>query len=437
METWRNSQQTGHQFTIECRIRNGKTGEYRWFLNRAQGLKDDNGIIEKWFGTATDIDDKKKTEEEQQRLRLQLEAEQARLQEVFNQMPGGVVIAEAPSGKIFMGNKQVEDILGHAMLPSSSVDDYGAWVGFHLDSGEQVKSEEWPLARAIAHGEVVREEDYEYLRGDGKRIVIRLNAAPIRDNRNAIIAGVVTIIDVTEQRALEQRKDEFISIASHELKTPISTVKALTQLLKRILERQGLTEHAASLSKIETNVNKLTRLTNDLLDVSKMQAGRLYYVQEPIAIQMLLQEAVETAQHTSATHTITLQGTTKRSVIGDSDRLMQVFMNLLSNAIKYSPQADKVEVFVEETEDNVHMHVRDYGLGIAKEHQEKIFDRFYRVDDENRTSIQGLGMGLYIACEIVKRHGGDISVSSEEGISTTFSVVLPLAIESVIEGRSV
>ncbi len=427
MAAWRSSQQTGHQFTIECRIRNGKTGEYRWFLNRAQGLKDDDGIIEKWFGTATDIDDQKRAEEEQQRLRLQLKSEQARLQEVFNQMPGGVVIAEAPSGKILMGNKQVEDILGHTMLPSSSVDDYGAWVGFHLDSSEQVKSEEWPLARAIAHGEVVREEDYEYLRGDGKRIIIRLNAAPIRDHRNTIIAGVVTIIDVTEQRALEQRKDEFISIASHELKTPITTVKALTQLLKRKLEKQGLTEHAASLSKIETNVNKLTRLTNDLLDVSKMQAGRLYYVQEPVAIQILLQEAVETAQQTSATHTISLQGTTQRSIIGDSDRLMQVFMNLLSNAIKYSPQADKVEVFVEEMEDSVHMHVRDYGLGIAKEHQEKIFDRFYRVDDENRTSIQGLGMGLYIACEIVKRHGGDITVRSEEGAGTTFSVVLPLA----------
>lgn len=245
---------------------------------------------------------------------------------------------------------------------------------------------------------------------------------------------VVTSIDVTEQRALEQRKDEFISIASHELKTPITTIKALTQLLKRKLDKQGLTEHAASLSKIETNINKLTRLANDLLDVSKMQAGKLHYIEEPISMQTLMQEVVETAQYTSATHTITLQGTAQRSIIGDSDRLMQVFMNLLSNAIKYSPQADKVEVSIEETGDKVYVHVRDYGLGIPKEHQAKIFDRFYRVDDEKRTSIQGLGMGLYIACEIVKRHGGDIIVSSEEGAGTTFSVILPLATENQVGG---
>jgi signal transduction histidine kinase len=434
IDAWRHSQQTGERFAIECRIRNGKTGEYRWFLNQAQGLKDGNGVIEKWFGTGTDIDDQKRAEEEQQRLHLQLEAEQARLQEVFNQMPGGVIIAEAPSGKILMGNKQVEDIFGHPVLPSPSLHHYGEWIGFHLNSGEPVKSEEWPLARAIAYGEVVKEEDYEYLRGDGIRSIIRVNAAPIRDSQGTIVAGVVTVIDVTEQRALERRKDEFISIASHELKTPITTVKALTQLLKRKLEKQGLTEHTTSLSKIETNINKLTRLTNELLDVSKIQAGKLIYVSEPLAIQMLVQEAVETAQQTSTTHTLTVQGSTQRSVLGDSDRLMQVFMNLFSNAIKYSPLADRVEVFVEEREDDVHIHIRDYGLGIAKEHQEKIFDRFYRVENGNRTSIQGLGMGLYIAYEIVKRHGGDITVDSEEGVGTTFSVVLPLMIESVIEG---
>ncbi len=434
IRVWNHSLRTGDPYNIEYRFRNGKTGEYRWFLGKALAVKDGSGNISKWFGTCTDIDDQKRAEEERQHLIRQLEAEQARLQEVFNQMPGSVIIAEAPSGKIIMGNKQVEDIFGHPALPSPSLHHYGEWVGFHLDSGEQVKSEEWPLARAISNGEVVKAEDYEYLRGDGTRSIIRLNAAPIRDSKGTIIAGVVTALDVTEQRELEQRKDEFISIASHELKTPITTIKALTQLLKRKLEQQGLTEHVVSLSKIETNVNKLTRLANDLLDVSKIQAGKLHYAHEPVDMNMLIQEAVETAQYINTTHKIILQGSVQKSVVGDNDRLAQVFMNLLGNAIKYSPQADKVEVAIVEVDDKVYVHVHDYGVGIPKEQHAKIFDRFYRVDGEKRTSIQGLGMGLYIACDIVKRHGGDITVRSEEDAGTTFSVILPLATENQVGG---
>lgn len=375
--------------------------------------------------TAQDTTERRVTEEHQQALQHQIESEQARLQEVFNQMPGGVVIAEAPGGKILMGNQQVEDIFRHPVLPSPSLHEYNEWAGFHLDNGEPVKSEESPLARAIATGEVVRGEDYEYLRGDGTCCVIRLNAAPIRDTQDNIIAGVVTITDVTEQRELEQRKDEFISIASHELKTPITTIKALTQLLKRKLERQGLTESAASLTKIETNVNKLTRLANDLLDVSKIQAGRLDYAEKSVDMNALMRDIVETAQQISTTHTISLHGMVQKNIIGDGDRLTQVFVNLLTNAIKYSPQANNVDVFLAEEEDKITVSMQDYGMGISKEEQAKIFDRFYRVSDEKHLSVPGLGMGLYIACEIVKRHGGDITVTSEEGKGTTFFVSLP------------
>ena len=391
----------------------------------------------KWFDTrvfpssegitviAQDITERRVTEEHRQDLLHQVEAEQARLQEVFNQMPGGVIIAEAPSGKILMGNQQVEDILGHSVLPSATFHDYGEWTGFHLDSGESVKGEEWPLARAIATGEVIKGEDYRYLRGDGTYCIIRINAAPICDAKDNIIAGVVTIFDVTEQRELEQRKDDFISIASHELKTPITTIKALTQLLKRKLQRQGLTEPVASLTKIETNVDKLTRLANDLLDVSKIQAGRLDYAEKSVNMNVLIRDVVETAQQITTTHTISLHGTLQKSMNGDADRLAQVFMNLLTNAIKYSPQANQVDVLLAEDEDKLLISVRDYGVGMSKDEQSKIFDRFYRIDDEKHRAIPGLGMGLYIACEIVERHGGDIIVTSEEGKGTTFVVSLP------------
>ncbi len=252
-------------------------------------------------------------------------------------------------------------------------------------------------------------------------------ALAVRDDKGTIIKWFGTCTDINEQKKLEQRKDEFISIASHELKTPITTIKALAQLLKRKLERQGLPEHVASIAKIETSVNKLTRLADDLLDVSKIQAGRLNYAEERVDIVALVRESVETMQQTNTTHTIVLHGTATGSLTGDGDRLGQVFMNLLSNAVKYSPLADKVDVWLEQMEKQVLIRVQDYGVGIPQEHQSQIFERFYRVYDQKNMAFPGLGMGLYIASEIVKRHNGDITVSSEEGVGTIFTVSLPLA----------
>jgi PAS domain S-box-containing protein len=233
--------------------------------------------------------------------------------------------------------------------------------------------------------------------------------------------------DITEQKELEQRKDEFIGMASHELKTPITTLKARTQLLKRRLEKQGLSEAVQALAKMEMQIDRLTRLVADLLDISKIQAGRLDYAEERIALDAFLYDIVETAQQMSATHTLCIHGASDAYVIGDSDRLEQVFLNLISNAIKYSPLADKVDIHIETTRDTVTVKVQDYGVGIPTEHQSKIFDRFYRAYDEKNKTFPGLGMGLYISAEIVKRHGGEISVDSMEGEGTIFAVSLPVA----------
>lgn len=262
--------------------------------------------------------------------------------------------------------------------------------------------------------------------GIGGRRYFDLSIEPLFDAQGTISGLVGASIDITGSKELEQRKDEFISIASHELRTPITTVKALTQLLKRKMSEQGLSEHVTSLARIEQNVNRLTKLVSDLLDVSKIQAGRLEYAGEQIDLDALLHDIVETAQHTSATHIISLHGTSHSTITGDSDKLSQVFMNLIGNAIKYSPNADKVDVYLSATEDEARVSVRDYGIGISEEHQDKIFERFYRVVNKQGKSSPGLGMGLYIAHEIVQRHDGILTVSSKEGDGTTFCVTLPI-----------
>jgi len=225
---------------------------------------------------------------------------------------------------------------------------------------------------------------------------------------------------------LERRKDEFISTASHELKTPITTLKGFTDLLLRKLERQGMREEMPMLTRMDTQINRLTRLIDELLDVSKVQVGRLDFEEEPVDLAALLQETVEILQPTSPTHTLIVRETTHAMIMGDKDRLGQVLTNLISNAIKYSPQANQVDLSITTSNKTVTLRVRDYGVGIPKAQQKHIFDRFYRGRVSRGKAFPGLGMGLYIARGIVRRHGGEITVESEEGKGSTFVVSLPL-----------
>jgi len=265
---------------------------------------------------------------------------------------------------------------------------------------------------------------YSFNEREGERHYLS-NLVPEQNTQGEIASVLVITRDVTVSKELELRKDNFISMASHELKTPITTLKGMTQLLKKRMIKQGIQEPIELLARMEVQIDRLTRLINELLDVSKIQAGQLDYREEPVDIDALVKETIETLQPAHPQHTLTLMGTSHATVRGDKDHLEQVLINLITNAIKYSPEADKVDISVAASSDAVQIDVRDYGAGIPKAAQEKIFDRFYRVQDEKNRGVLGLGMGLHIASEIVKRHKGKLTVASEEGKGSTFSVLLP------------
>lgn len=220
-------------------------------------------------------------------------------------------------------------------------------------------------------------------------------------------------------------------MASHELKTPLTALKLQTTLLHRQLAKQGRLDQAPALVSMENQLNKVNRLVGELLDVSKIQAGRLEYRQELVDLDALLLETIETLQQSSLSHTIVVRGAVQASLFGDRDRLGQVFTNLLSNAIKYSPDAETVEIDLSTSAEAVTIRVRDHGLGIPREQLDKIFERFYRVTDLSQRAIPGLGMGLYIVAEIVKGHGGNITVDSTVGKGSTFTVTLPLMRDAI------
>lgn len=224
---------------------------------------------------------------------------------------------------------------------------------------------------------------------------------------------------------LMKKKDEFMDVASHELKTPITTMKAYLQILQKMVPPTTVASAGDFINKANRQIKKITDLVDDLLDVSKIQAGKMVYHFSDIDLSALIEEVVAQTQITTSTHRIVLQNSSHVIISGERNRLEQVLSNLLSNAIKYSPTADEVLIKSERTNHEVRISVRDFGIGIPPEDQKYVFDRFYRVNESSRR-FSGLGLGLFISAEIIKRHGGTIGVDSS-GTGSEFHFTIPIA----------
>ncbi|GHO47762.1 PAS domain S-box protein [Ktedonospora formicarum] len=399
---------TGEIYENEYRLKDARTGEYRWYLTRALPIRDEAGHVVKWFGTSTDIHDQKRIEEA-------LRQSQERANALMNSTIIGIIISEGE--RIVDANDTFLRMTGYTREDLCNGDMY--W--------RRMTPPEYQERTQQAHQELAARQywtpyEKEYTCKDGSRLPVLIAGIRLQHHPQQIIAFV---LDNSARQELEQRKDAFISMASHELKTPLTALKMQAQLVRRRLQRQEHTEAAALLSHVEGPIKQLERLINELLDVSKMQAGRLEYRREQVELEALLREVVETMQHITPTHTLVLHSSAPCVLLGDKDRLGQVFINLISNAIKYSPGVRTVEIDLSATHNTVSIRVQDHGLGIPQEQRDKIFDRFYRVTSANSTAIPGLGMGLYIVAEIIKYHGGTITVESEVGQGSTFQVTLP------------
>jgi len=235
--------------------------------------------------------------------------------------------------------------------------------------------------------------------------------------------------EMMEQIAIsQQKKDEFIGIASHELKTPLTSIKAYLQVLDTIENKEPNKQYV---KKALDSVNRLQQLIYDLLDVSKIQSGQLHLNITEFDIDTLIDESIAAFRIVAGDHVITRKGAKINEIIAaDRQRIEQVLTNLLSNAAKYSPDAKEVIVFTEKKKELI-VSVRDFGIGIPKEEQNKVFERFYRTK-RNSILISGFGLGLYICRDILKRHNGKIWVESEEK-GTSFHFSLPLKKELIIE----
>jgi len=374
---------------------------------------------------------------EERAARAEAEAARDRLQQVIDVLPEGIVLADEHSRPI-LWNRTALDILGHATPPLDHADN-GLLGVLHLD-GVPCPLEDLPLSRAIRHGEVVRGEQLLVPNAvTGKQIPVLMNSAPLRDADGTIVGGVAAFQDITPIKELEQQKDDFLAAASHDLKSPITAMKARAQLLHRQLSRgkPDLPRVLQGLHGIDETASRLTAMINELLDTTRIKMGRpLDLDREPMDLVALANKVASDLQYATERHEIRVESSSP-DLIGEWDRprLERVLTNLVANAVKFSPDGGAVTISVtregrddhprDDGADWAALRVRDEGVGIPTEELPRIFERFYRASNVAH-KIEGTGIGLTGSRQIVEEHAGRIMVESEEHAGTTVTLLLPL-----------
>ncbi len=224
---------------------------------------------------------------------------------------------------------------------------------------------------------------------------------------------------------LLRQKDEFFNIASHELKSPVTSIKGFAQILEKISEKDT-TKTKYFLEKINRQSDKLSRLINDLLDISRIETGKLLFENKKFELEELIENTIENLKVATGTHPISFRSDAKFWIKGDSHRIEEVLINLINNAAKYSPPQTKIKVSLFRKDDLAVVEVEDFGYGISEKDKEKVFNRFFQSKNSHAKNLSGLGLGLYISNSIVKHHKGMLNFTSKTNSEgTVFSFTLP------------
>jgi PAS domain S-box-containing protein len=350
--------------------------------------------------------------------------EKKRLQTIVEQLPVGIIITDK-DGRIVQANKKLEAIFGVKIPIGYQIGKDTPLLASRYNNKPAMNSHS-PLLQSLITGRPVIGREFMIERKDGKVVQIQISASPVHNKAGKIIAAASIITDITQQKEEETRKDDFINIASHELKTPITSMKLyVNSLLFRIKETKD-SKTSTIVKNIEHQTDRLHELVNDLLDVSRVHTGKLNFTREVFLLNDVLQKVVNDLQMTTRHHKIIYSKTYPLKVYADKFRIEQVLINLITNAIKYSPQNTTITVTLKKNDGKALVSVKDEGLGIIKEQQKKIFDRLYQVTEPKEKTFPGLGIGLYISKQIIKRHKGSIWVESEKAKGSTFFFSLPL-----------
>ena len=405
------SLKTQKELSIEFRIY-WPDRSLHWILSRASTTYDSEGKPIEMMGVNIDISERKLKE---QMIHENEERFKALVQNSFD-----VITVFNYDGTITYQSDSIERVLGYSAKDR---------LGQNLFTNSLVHPDCHETERKLFDKCI--ENPYQYIQGelrmlhkDGSYRIMEVGCINLL--RNSSIHGIIkNYRDITERRAIEKQKEEFIGVASHELKTPVTSIKAYAQILHDTLMEKNDPVSADLLLRMDHQIDRLTSLIKDLLDVTKITEGQLILKKQQFDLNELVKEVTEDLQMTTKKHTIVKELGELKPITGDKERTAQVLVNLLSNAIKYSPSASKIIITTAGTEEEITVCVQDFGIGISKEMQKKLFKRFFRVSDESTSTFPGLGLGLFIATEIVRKQKGRIWVESAPNKGSTFCFSLP------------
>ncbi len=328
-----------------------------------------------------------------------------------------------PTGEVTFFNQEWLDFAG---MGFEDLRDFGYHQMLHPD---ELAGFQLGLANAAATG-VPHVSEMRFKNTAGKYVWHLNVASPILDEQGQVTMWVGSTTDIQSLKAEEQRKSDFISMLSHELKTPVTSIKGHVQLLLRLLAKETESPLAprlsSSLARIDALLVQLTGLIGDMLELSRLDTGHMDLNKAPLPLDELVKEVVEDFQLSNQNYVFNLILASDANLLADRNRLSQVLINLIANAIKYSPNHNEIDIATQQVANEVQISIKDYGIGIDEKDQVKIFERFFRVEGHNERYYSGFGIGLFLAHTIVVKHGGHISVNSVKNEGATFTVHLPI-----------
>ncbi|MDO3624618.1 ATP-binding protein [Mucilaginibacter sp. BT774] len=328
----------------------------------------------------------------------------------------GIVLTNREGKRVYV-SPSIERVIGY------TADEFLVMEPWILADPEELPEMKAYMEDLLAHPGKNISFTHRMKHKDGRWIWIENSITNLLDDES-VCAVVANFYNVTDRVILEQKKDDFIGIASHELKTPITSLKASIQLLDRMKAEPSHDMVPKLITRSKRSVEKLTELVDELLNASNIGQGHLHLHKTNFVIADLL---VECCHHIHAVdkYKLVIQGDKEIRVCADKGRIDQVVVNFVNNAIKYAPQSKDIILSVERVYDEAKVSVKDNGPGVAPEKLPYVFDRYYRAEVNNFNST-GLGLGLYISSEIIKKHGGQIGVESKPGEGSTFWFTLPV-----------
>ena len=332
-------------------------------------------------------------------------------------------------GSVRLRNRAATEVLG--IEPTNPELRRNYWARFKrvAKDGSRIPDDQWVEVRAL-RGETVSHHELEIHHPDGRVYPIIASGAPLKNELGHVTGAVVAFQDISHLREVDRMKEEFVSIVSHELRTPLTSIRGSIQLVLGEPGSMPDQEHRGLLQIALNNCERLVRIINDILDVSKIESGNLVLHKKPVNVAELVRQSIDVVSGAARNTSVGLAAKVPadlRPVMVDPDRIVQAIVNLLSNAVKFAPSGSTVTVAATGTANLVTIAVSDEGEGIAPENLNRLFRKFQQVDSSSSRRKGGTGLGLAITKALVEQHGGKIFVDSEVNKGTRFSLTLPVA----------